>query len=56
MRFPKASHKTCDAIQLHKLDNKLHILMQQKYFLLTIRLLLTNNRLALLMPIGSDCV
>ena len=37
-------------------DNKLHILTQQKYCLLTTRLLITNNRLALLLPIGFDYV
>ena len=43
-------------IQLCILDNRLHILTQEKYCLLTARLLITNNRLALLLPIGSDYV
>ena len=37
-------------------DNKLHVLTQQKYSLSTTKLLITNNRLALLLPIGSDYV
>ena len=37
-------------------DNKLHVLTQPKYSLSTTRLLITNNRLALLLPIGSDYV
>ena len=36
------------------LDNKLSILTQQKYCLSTARLPTTNNRIALLLPIGSD--
>ena len=37
-------------------DNKLHILTQQKYCLSTTRLLIANNRLASLLPIGSEYV
>ena len=50
--LPKAWRKNCDAIQLRIIDNKLHILTQQKYS----RLLITYNRLAFLLPIWSDYV
>ena len=49
-------HKICDALQVCIRDNKLHILTQQKYCLSNTRLFITNDRLALLLPIGSDYV